>query len=287
MRQGEISVDGPSGAKNRRIAFTDWGAEDNTRIAICVHGLTRVGRDFDALAEALSDDYRVICPDVAGRGKSDWLLSPEDYSYAQYMTDTHALMAAIGATEIDWVGTSMGGFLGMMLAASKNSPIKRLVLNDIGPFLPQSALARIGEYLAKGETFVDVYSMEAHLRLIHAPFGPLTNAQWHHMAEHSVRPADGQGSKLAFHYDPTIAEAFSAVTGADIDVWEMWDKITCPVLTLRGEGSDVLPKETAEEMTTRGPKSKLVEFPNTGHASVLMAIEQTALVRDWLISDAG
>ena len=287
MRQGEISVDGPSGAKNRRIAFTDWGAEDNTRIAICVHGLTRVGRDFDALAEALSDDYRVIRAVAAGRGKSDWLLSPEDYSYAQYMTDTHALMAAIGATEIDWVGTSMGGFLGMMLAASKNSPIKRLVLNDIGPFLPQSALARIGEYLAKGETFVDVDAMEAHLRLIHAPFGPLTNAQWHHMAEHSVRPADGQGSKLAFHYDPAIAEAFSAVAGADIDVWEMWDKITCPVLTLRGEDSDVLPKETAEEMTTRGPKSKLVEFPNTGHASVLMAIEQTALVRDWLISDAG
>ncbi|MDD9876988.1 MAG: alpha/beta hydrolase [Magnetovibrio sp.] len=282
MRQRHLTVDGPGAQKGRRIGYTEWGDAANPRVLVCAHGLTRVGRDFDALAEALAADYRIVCPDAAGRGASDWLIEAEHYGYPLYISDTTALLAEIGAAETDWVGTSMGGFLGMMLAAAEASPIRRLVVNDIGPFLPQAALLRISEYLSTGARFADVAEMEAHLRIIHAPFGPLTDAQWRHMAEHSVRTAPDGGDALHYHYDPAIAEAFNQVTGGDIAVWGMWDAIRCPVLALRGENSDVLPAETAYEMTQRGPKARLVEFAETGHAPALMDAGQIALVRDWL-----
>jgi len=281
MRQTSISVEGPGDQQSRKIAFTDWGDPDNNRVLFCAHGLTRNGRDFDAFAEVLSSDFRVICPDAAGRGKSDWLDDREEYGYPLYVKDTAALMTEVGAAEIDWVGTSMGGFLGMMLAASKTPPIRRMVVNDIGPFMPQSSLVRIAEYLGGGETFADVDAVEVHIRNIHATFGPLTDAQWRHMAEHSYRTLDD--GKLALHYDPEIAHGFRKATGGDIEVWKMWDFIKCPVLALRGENSDVLPAETAREMTERGPRAHLMEFTDTGHAPALVDKDQIAMVRDWLI----
>ncbi len=284
MHQRSFTVDGPGTLIGRTIAYTEWGAETNPRVLVCAHGLTRVGRDFDVLAGALCSDYRVICPDAAGRGASGWLPGAADYSYAQYLADTAALLAEIGATEVDWLGTSMGGFLGLMLAASKSSPIRRMVMNDIGPFLPQASLLRISGYLSKDQTFADVGELESYLRKIHAPFGALTDSQWRHMAAHSTRPAgEAAGGGIKLHYDPAIAEAFSLATGADIDVWGLWDKIRCPVLVVRGQDSDLLPRETARQMTERGPKAALVEISGCGHAPALMADDQITAVRDWLL----
>jgi len=279
MREKTFTTDGPGDRKGRTIAYTDWGADDNPRVLVCVHGLTRNSRDFDALAEALAPDMRVVCPDVAGRGGSDWLAAAEEYSYAQYLADTAALLAEIGAAQVDWIGTSMGGFLGMMLASAKETPIKRLIVNDIGPYLPKAALERIAGYLSSGQTFADLDGLETYLRTVHAPFGALTDAQWRHMAETSARPVEGG---ITFHYDPQIADAFKQVTGADIDVWEIWDKIACPVLTIRGVDSDVLPKDTADEMTRRGPRAELHEITGCGHAPALMDTDQIGLVRHWL-----
>jgi len=282
MRQHILRVDGPGDLKDRAIAYTEWGAADNPRVLVCAHGLTRNGRDFDVLADALAADYRVICPDAAGRGDSSWLNGPDDYSYAQYVDDTRALLAAVGAASVDWLGTSMGGFLGLMLAASKTSPIRRMIMNDIAPFLPKSALQRIDGYLSQGQVFDDVAGMEAYLRDIHAPFGTLSDAQWRHMAEHSVRPADGGG--VTFHYDPAIAAAFAQVTGEDIDVWGLWDKITCSVMVIRGAQSDLLDPATAAAMTARGPRASLVEIAGCGHAPALMSDDQISIVRNWLMA---
>lgn len=280
MRRAEFRVDGPGGLKDRVIAYTDWGEPDNPRILVCAHGLTRTGRDFDVIAEALSGTYRVICPDAAGRGRSGWLARPEDYAYAAYVTDTQALLAHVGAGRVDWIGTSMGGFLGLMLAALPDPPIRKMVMNDIGPFLPKEALRRIAGYLVQERTFADTAAIEAHLRDVHAPFGALSDDQWRRLAEHSTRPLDGGG--VALHYDPAIAAGFAQAAGADIDVWEIWDRIACPVLVVRGESSDLLSPETARDMAGRGPRAEIAEIPGCGHAPALMDPAQIEIVGDWL-----
>jgi pimeloyl-ACP methyl ester carboxylesterase len=272
---------GPHGF--HRIAYTRWGEAAAPRTLICVHGLTRNGRDFDRLAAALSDRWRVVCPDVPGRGRSDWL-PQSDYTYPQYLADMAALIARIGATEIDWLGTSMGGLIGMMLAAQPNAPIRRLVLNDIGPFLPKAGLARLAEYVGKDPRFASLDELEAYLRRVHAPFGPLSDQDWRHMALQGYRRLEGGGFGLA--YDPAIGPAFLAGGIQDVELWPVWDAVRCPVLVLRGAESDILTAATAAEMRERGPKAQLVEFPGIGHAPALMTESSIAVVRDWLSATA-
>lgn len=265
-----------------RVSFADWGEQKGRKATVCVHGLTRTGRDFDVIADVLSEDGRVVCPDVAGRGASDWLVNPNDYTYPNYLADMAGLMAHIGAERVDWVGTSMGGLIGMMLAATPGTPIRKLVINDIGPLLAKEALVRICHYVGAAPSFQDVEAVEAYLREVHAPFGDLSDEQWRHLAETSSVP-NGEGA-MRLHYDPNIATAFCAGPIEDVDLWNVWDKIECPVLVLRGESSDLLSVETAEEMSRRGPKADVVTIPNCGHAPALMDPEQIRIVRDWLTS---
>ncbi len=272
-----ISCLGPHGF--HRLAYTEWAGPPGARIVLCVHGLTRNGRDFDALAATLSRLFRVVCPDIAGRGKSDWLSHPEDYGYPLYLSDMAALIARLGVAEIDWVGTSMGGLIGMMLAAQPGTPIRRLVVNDIGPLIAVEGLQRIATYVGADPVFADLGELEAYLRTVSASFGTLSDAQWRHMAEHGARRRpDGT---LGRAYDPAIAEAFKAVTG-DVDLWPVWDAIRCPTLVLRGAESDLLRAVDAAAMTRRGPKARLVELPGIGHAPSLMTGEQIAIVEDFL-----
>ena len=276
---------GPHGF--HRVAYHEWGEPAGPRVAVCVHGLTRTGRDFDDLAGELAGagGYRVVCPDLPGRGESAWLPRPEDYAYPVYLADLAALLARLDAEAVDWVGTSLGGLLGLMLAAQPGSPIRRLVLNDVGPFLPKAALERIGAYVGADPRFESLDALESYLRQVHAPFGPLTAAQWRRLAERSARRLpDGA---WALHYDPAIGAAVRAVPPQDVDLWTLWDAVRCPVLVLRGAESDVLLGETAEEMVRRGPRVRLVEFPGTGHAPALLAPDQIGVVRDWLLGEGG
>lgn len=278
MKEKSVLCLGPTGF--HRMAYTEWGAPDAARTLICVHGLTRNGRDFDTIAAALEDSYRVICPDIAGRGQSDWLTDGVHYQNPAYLADLVALLAQAGATEVDWLGTSMGGILGMLMASMPGNPIRRLIINDVGPFLPKAALERIAGYTGTAPDFDDIGALEAYLRGVHAPFGDLTDQQWRHMAETSARAVDG--GKVALAYDPAIGDNFRAGPLADVDMWSFWDAITCPTLVLRGESSDLLLKEYAEEMARRGPKAELAEIAGCGHAPALMASDQIALVKDWL-----
>lgn len=266
-----------------RIAYTEWGERDNPRVLVCVHGLTRNGRDFDVIAAAAARRYRVVCPDVVGRGSSDRLADKAQYGYPQYCADMAALIARLGAAEVDWLGTSMGGLIGMLLASRAQSPIRRLVLNDVGPFIPRAALARLGAYVGKDPRFADQGEAEAYFRKVMAPFGTLTDAQWRHVAAHGVEP-DGEG-RLRLRYDPAIGEPFRAGVFQDVDLWPVWDAIRCPTFVIRGAESDLLLPRTAEEMMRRGPRAAVAEIPGTGHAPALMDAMQIATVMDWLLKE--
>jgi pimeloyl-ACP methyl ester carboxylesterase len=269
-----------------RVRYYEWGDPDNDRVVICVHGLTRNGRDFDFLAQSLAADFRVICPDVAGRGASDWLAAKKDYGYPQYLSDLAALIARVTGGEaqtVSWVGTSMGALAGLMMAAMPNTPIARLVVNDAGMFIPKAALERIGRYVGKDPRFASVDALETHLRCVSAPFGPLTEEQWRHLTLHGAKQhPDGSWGHA---YDPAIGRAFEGEL-RDVDLSAYWDAITCPTLILRGGDSDLLPRATAEAMTQRGPRAKLVEFPGVGHAPMLLEDAQVAVVRDFLLEPA-
>lgn len=278
---------GLSSSGFHRLSYTEWGDAASPRVVICVHGLTRNARDFDWLALALESRCRVICPDVVGRGQSDWLARKDDYAYPQYLADMTALIArATGHlgpdARIDWVGTSMGGLIGIVLAAQPGNPIRRLVLNDVGPFVPKAALARIALYVGNAPRFASLDDAERYVRIVSAPFGPLTDAQWRHLTEHNVRrEADGS---FVMGYDPGIAAAFAAPRLQDVDLWALWDRIDCPVLTVRGMESDVLLPATAAEMTRRGPRTRLIELAGVGHAPALMAADQVEAVCDFLLA---
>ena len=281
MKTESILGLGPHGF--HRIAYTEWGDPAAPRTLVCVHGLTRNGRDFDRLAAALADRWRVVCPDVPGRGRSDWLPAA-DYGNAQYLADLTALIARVGAKEVDWLGTSMGGILGIQMAAQPNSPIRRLVLNDVGPYIPKAALERIAEYVGQDPHFATVDELEAYLRRVHAPFGPMSDQDWRHLALQGYRRLEGGGFGLA--YDPAIAQAFRSNGLRDIDLWPLWDSVRCPVLVLHGVESDLLLSETTAEMARRGPKARIVEIPATGHAPALVTESSIAVVRDWLSATA-
>jgi pimeloyl-ACP methyl ester carboxylesterase len=270
-----------------RMHYVEWGDPEAQRIVICVHGLSRNGRDFDLLAQALLPDFRVVCPDIAGRGKSDWLHAKEDYGYPQYCADMTVLIARVTASgkqeRIYWVGTSMGGMIGMLLASRPNNPIGKLVLNDIGTVIPKAALERIGASVGKDPRFKTFEELEAYVRMVSATFGPLTDAQWRHLATTSAKQhPDGS---WGLRYDPAIGIPFQKGPLADVNLWQFWDTIACPTLLLRGAESDLLLKETAVAMTRRGPKPRLVEFEGVGHAPMLMADDQIRVVREFLLAE--
>ena len=277
-RMGTFAGLGPHGF--HRVHYTEWGAADNPHVVICVHGLTRNARDFDFLAQRLSARCRVICPDIAGRGFSERLSHPEDYGYPVYLADMAALIARTGADRVDWVGTSMGGLIGMLLAVQPGSPLRRLVMNDVGPFVPKAALERLAGYVGQGPRFDTLEAVERYLREIFAPFGPLTAEQWQHLAQHSALRLDN--GRYALAYDPAIGNAFKAPL-QDVNLWPVWKALRLPVLVMRGAESDLLLAQTAKEMVESAPSgSKLVEFAGIGHAPALMADDQIAAVEDFL-----
>jgi pimeloyl-ACP methyl ester carboxylesterase len=254
-----------------RVAYYEWGDPGNPRVVICVHGLGRNGRDFDVLGETLAPTHRVLAVDMPGRGNSDWLGDPNDYVFPTYLTTLTALIARSGAAAVDWVGTSMGGLLGITVAALPNAPVSRLVVNDVGPTIEAVALERIASYFGMDPTFATYAEIEAYIRAISAPFGPLTDAQWEHVTRTNVRQrATG---RWGVAYDPGIAVPFRAQP-APVDLWPMWDAIRCPTLLLRGARSDLLSAATAAEMSARGPKPAVIEFPGVGHAPTLLTPDQ-------------
>lgn len=279
MIDDSVSCLGPHGF--HPVAFRVWGAPDNPKTLICSHALTRNSRDFDFLATALKNEYRVVCPDMPGRGASPPLAFPEDYNYAVYAADMACLLARLNVSEVDWVGTSMGGLIGMVLAAQPGNPIRKLVINDIGPYLPKAALQRIASYLGKDPVFKSLDDVEGYLREIHKPFGPLTDDQWRHLAESSYR-VDGHGA-YRLSYDPAIAVPFKQATESDINLWAVWEAIgKTDILVLRGEESDILSEDTARQMTERGPGCELVTLEGIGHAPVLMSQDQIDIIASWL-----
>ncbi len=269
----------PSGL--HRLAYYEWGDPRNDKVVVCVHGLTRSGRDFDALARALSDRFRVICPDMPGRGASAWLKNPMEYQIPTYVADCVTLIARAGAEQVDWVGTSMGGLIGMALASLAGHPIRKLVLNDAGPVITAQSLERIGTYLGKAPRFPDFGAAEQFIRTICAPFGPHTDGEWRFLTEVVMR-AQADGS-YAVHYDPAIAVPYHATrTGADVEMWPLYDAIRIPTLVIRGAQSDLLRHETVEAMRRRGPHAEVAEFAGVGHAPTLMHEDQIAVVRAFL-----
>lgn len=255
-----------------RVAYREWGAHDNPRVVVCVHGLTRNARDFDDLAGVLAPSFRVLCPDMPGRGDSEWLRDPNDYNTATYLTTLAAMLAHAHAERVDWVGTSMGGLLGMMMAAQAGTPIQRLIVNDIGPVIEPAALARIASYVGIDPLFESFSALEAHIREVSAPFGALTDAQWERLSRSTARELpDG---RWRLKYDPGIAVPFRATATVPTNLWSVWDAIKCPTLVLRGAVSDLLSSATAKTMQERGPRAKLVEFAGIGHAPMMFNDDQ-------------
>ncbi len=282
-RCSERDVRCVSPAGLHRMAYTEWGERDNPNVLVCVHGLTRNGRDFDDLARALAADYRVICPDVVGRGRSDWLRDPAGYGFPQYVADMMVLLARIDAETVHWFGTSMGGLIGMFIASQEDSPIARLVLNDVGPLITAESLRRIGEYVGNAPKFDTYEDAEKYIRLVSAPFGKLSAAQWRHLTESCLRR--GADGRLEMRYDPGIGAPFrNAILYQDVDLWPIYDRIRCPTLVVRGSESDLLTRETVQAMAARGPRPRTVEIPDVGHAPMFLESEQIAIVRDFLLA---
>ncbi|HSI60340.1 MAG TPA: alpha/beta hydrolase [Ideonella sp.] len=269
-----------------RMAYAEWGDADNPRVLVCVHGLSRQGRDFDTFAAAMAGEYRVVCPDVVGRGRSDWLSDPMGYAVPAYVADMVTLLARLDAAELHWVGTSMGGLIGMGVASLPNSPVRKLVLNDVGPKIEYASLLRIGSYLGLPAHWASEDEAADALWAISQGFGPHTREQWLALTRPQLKP-DGTGFKP--HYDPAIAQAFKAVTpelaaAGEAGLWYAYDRIACPTLLLRGEHSDLLSPETAAAMTQRGPRARLHEVAGVGHAPMLVQPEQVQAVREFLLS---
>lgn len=265
-----------------RVSYLEWGDSANDRVVLCVHALTRCARDFDALAAALANQCRVVCPDLPGRGESEWLRNPAEYVGPTYVHDMITLIARLSVASVHWVGTSLGAFVGMAIAAQDQSPIASLVVNDAGPVITAASIQRIRSYVGKAPPFASFADAGQYIRTISAPFGPHTDDEWQFLTEHTVRRQPDGSYRV--HYDPAIAVPFAAMdTGADIESWQVWDAIHCPTLLLRGAESDLLTRDTAIAMTQRGPRAKLVEFPGVGHAPTLLHADQIAVVREFLL----
>jgi pimeloyl-ACP methyl ester carboxylesterase len=272
-----------------RMAYWQWGDAANPRVLVCVHGLSRQGRDFDTLARAMANEFRVVCPDVVGRGRSDWLRNPAGYAIPGYVADMVTLLARLQAEELHWVGTSMGGLIGLGLAALPESPVRSLVLNDVGPAIEFAALARIATYLGQPAHWATLDEAADALWAISRTFGPHTRDEWLALTRPQVVP-DGDGLKP--HYDPRIAQPFAAITPAlaaagEGMLWQAWDALKIPALLLRGAESDLLSRDTAAQMAQRGPRPQVIEFEGVGHAPTLVKPDQVAAVRAFLLGPAA
>ena len=274
-----------------QMAYKEWGDADNPNVLLCVHGVTRVSDDFDNLARALCKDYRVVCPDVVGRGRSGKLRNPQLYRIPQYVSDMVTLLARVLANgerqTVDWFGTSMGGLIGMGLASLPDSPVSKLVLNDIGPTLDAVAVQRIGDYIGQEVRFPSFEAGAKFVRDVSLTFGEHTDEEWHKLAADVLRQ-DQDGSWVR-HYDMGLALPFQSVTpeSAKADealLWAAYDAIKCPTLLVRGANSDLLSRETAVAMTQRGPRASLVEIPNVGHAPTFLHDDQIAIAKDFLLN---
>jgi pimeloyl-ACP methyl ester carboxylesterase len=287
-----------------RMAYWEWGDPANDQVLVCVHGLTRSGRDFDTLARRLAGRYRVVCPDVVGRGRSDWLVNPAFYTVPQYVSDMVTLVARLRPARLSWVGTSMGGLIGLGLAgaaafARAMLPLRphvgmlppqagvrldKLVLNDVGPRLETGALARIGQYVGEPGAFGSFAEAVANLRANSGTFGPHTDEQWEHLARFVYPEQDGKWVK---HYDLALAQPMAMtpeeLAAGEQVLWRSYDAIDCPILIVRGEQSDLLTRATADEMRQRNPRAQVLEVPGVGHAPTLMADSQVTSVADFLL----
>lgn len=269
-----------------RMAYWEWGDASNPRVVMCVHGLTRQGRDFDTLARALCGEVRVVCPDVVGRGQSDWLADPMHYVIPQYVADMVTLLARLDAERLDWVGTSMGGLIGLGVAALKGSPLRRFVINDVGPTIEPAAIARIGGYVGRAAEWRTLDEAADALWQISQGFGPHTREQWLALTRPQLK---SEGEVLKPRSDPSIALPFKAVTpemskAGEALLWQAWDGLALPTLLLRGAQSDLLSAATARAMAQRGPRARLIEFDGVGHAPMLVQPEQVEAVREFLLS---
>lgn len=269
------------------MRYTQWGDPRNSHVLVCVHGLARVGRDFDRLARALCVQYRIICPDVVGRGQSDWLRDPSHYTVDQYVGDMVTLIARLDVSEVAWLGTSMGGLIGIGLAGLPQSPVSRLVINDTGPRMEFSAIERIVAYIGQPVRFASLDQATEYIKSISAGFGMRSEAEWREITQ-SVIKADGDGFVL--HYDPAIRVPWQSVTPEVIQViesatWRLYDAIRCPTLLLRGENSDLLSPATAAEMSERGPRARVVNIPGVGHAPMFFDPTQIEIVRSFLLEN--
>ena len=292
MTQAQIkTVQCISPAGLHKMAYKEWGDSDNPKVLVCVHGLTRVSEDFDSLAQALCGTYRVICPDVAGRGRSDWLRNPQLYRIPQYVSDMVTLLARVlantGQEQVDWFGTSMGGLIGIALASLPDSPIRKLLLNDIGPTLDPVALARIGDYVGQAVHFKTFDEAAKFIRDISATFGPHTDVEWHKLATDVLR--QDQDGLWIRHYDLGLAMPFKgstpeAIKADEAILWGAYEAIKCPVLVVRGAQSDLLSASTAQAMTERGPRAKLVELAGIGHAPTFVHADQIAIAKEFFLA---
>ncbi len=286
----------PDTASGHRMAYWQWGNPSSDHVVLCVHGLTRQGRDFDALAQGLlnqsSGNLRVVCPDVVGRGQSDWLSNADAYQLPTYAADILALLAQLKPTTLDWVGTSMGGLIAMVVCGTPGlplpAPVRRLVLNDVGPALEWSALSRIGGYLGRTGRFTSVQQAADLMWTVSSSFGPHTKEEWLTLSKHMVKPLPDGSGDLTLHYDPAIAQPFSQMTeamvpGNEAQLWQLYDHIQAQTLLVRGAESDLLSRETALAMTQRGPKARLTEFAGVGHAPTFVADDQIAAVVSFLL----
>ena len=285
-----------AGAAEHRMAYWEWnqtGDPDCPHVVLCVHGLARQGRDFDVLARALlaqSDRaLRVICPDVVGRGASDWLRDPMAYQVPTYASDMLALLAQLKPTTLDWVGTSMGGLIGMVVAGQPGlplpCPVRRLLLNDVGPSVSWAAIQRIAQYLGKTGFFQTEQQAADALWAVSTTFGAHTPEQWLEFSRPMLKAVSGG---FTLHYDPAIAQPIAVMTQqmaqqGDAVLWQLYDQITAPTLVTRGAQSDLLTSETVRAMSARGPRAYVVEFEGVGHAPTFIADDQVAVATDFIL----
>ena len=295
-RLDHVNCPHPEG--QHRMAFWSWGDPAAAKVVLCVHGLTRQGRDFDRLAKALversAEPLRVVCPDVAGRGESDWLPAGALYQVPQYASDMLALLghlrAAVPIAQLDWVGTSMGGLIGMVVSGQPGLPlpvpVRRLVLNDVGPAISWVAVQKMQQYAGRYGRYADLAEAAAAMRALSVGFGPVPDDVWLDMSSHMVRDLPDGGVTL--HYDPAIGEPVRALTAeaaqaGEALLWSVYDQIQAQVLLIRGQDSDLLLPSTALAMTERGPRARLVEWSGIGHAPTLTAPEQIEVLADFLL----
>lgn len=273
-----------------RMAYWEWGDAANPKVLVCVHGLTRQGRDFDRLAQALCGDYRVVCPDVVGRGHSDWLADPMGYGIPSYVADMVCLLARLNAQVVDWVGTSMGGLIGLGLGSLEGAPVRKLVLNDVGPVVQPQALERIRSYVGQTAFWPTLDAAADASWALSQGFGPHTRDEWLALTQAQLKPATQDGVQgFTARCDPAIAVPIRTATpqllaAGEVLLWQSYDRLRCATLLLRGAESDLLSPETAQAMTQRGPLAQLHEFAGVGHAPTLVHADQIEVVRRFLLS---